>query len=142
MPVNHVKEFLKSCHTDLVILCPRASNGGHQYSRGWKFQLLEYRWLLEALEEGSKITTPVWMDFKNSSAWLTGKEKLIFDYNNFFGCGYFLTCFSDLMDQKRARTNKFVKIKKQFFHACQLRKGIFEILLYQCCIFRTFFQNF
>ena len=33
------------------------------------------------------------MDFKNSFAWLIYMEKLIFDYNNFFGPGYFLTYF-------------------------------------------------
>ena len=32
----------------------------------------------------------MWLDFKNSFAWLTGTKKLIFDYNNFFGSGHFL----------------------------------------------------
>ena len=74
-------------------------------------------------------------------AWLTGMEKLIFDYNNFFGSGYFLTCFSDLMDQKRAGAKKVVIIKNQFFHARQLRKGIFEIHSHRCSDFNTFFPE-
>ena len=36
---------------------------------------------------------------------IDGHEKLIF-YTNFFGSGYFLTFFSDLMDQKMAGAKK------------------------------------
>ena len=81
------------------------------------------------------------MDFKTSFAWLTGIKKSIFDYNNTFGSGYFLTCFSDLMDQKRAGAKKVVIIKNQFFHARQPRKGIFEIHLHRGCDFTTFFPE-
>ena len=55
--------------------------------------------------------------------WLTGTKKLIFDYNNFFGSGYFLTYFSDLMDQKMAGAKKVVIIKNKFFHSRQLCEG-------------------
>ena len=54
------------------------------------------------------------MDFKNPFEGLTGMKKLIFDFNNFFGTGYFLTCFSDLVDQKRAGSKKVVIIKDLF----------------------------
>ena len=33
----------------------------------------------------------IWIYLKNSFAWLTGMKKLIFNYNNFFGLGHFLT---------------------------------------------------
>ena len=82
------------------------------------------------------------MDFKNSFAWLTGMKKLIFNYNNFFGSGYFLTCFSDLMDQKRAGAKKVVIIKNQFFHARQLRKGILKSIHTGVVILLPFFQSF
>ena len=110
----------------------------HTLIFNWKFQLLEYWRPLEALENFYEITAPVWMDFKNSFPWLTGMKKLIFDYNNFFGSGYFLTFCSDLMDQKMAGVNKIVMIKNQFFHARQPHKGIFEIHSHRCCDFTTF----
>ncbi len=68
-------------------------------------------------------------------------KKLIFNYNNFFGSGYFLTCFSDLMDQKWAEAKKVVIVKNQFFHARQLRKGIFVIYSHRCFDFTTFFPE-
>ena len=68
-------------------------------------------------------------------------KKLIFYYNNFFSSGPFLNFFSDLMDQKRAGAKKVVIIKNQFFHARQLRKGIFEIHSHWCCDFTTFFPE-
>ena len=79
------------------------------------------------------------MDFKNFFAWLMGMKKLIFHYYNFFGSGWFLTFFPDLMDQKMAGAKKVVKIKNQFFHARQPRKGIFEIHSLLCCNFMTSF---
>ena len=79
------------------------------------------------------------MDFKNSFLWLMGINKLIFDVKNFFGSGYFLTFFSNLMDQKMGGAKKVVKTKNQFFHARQPRKGIFEIRSHQSCNFVTFF---
>ena len=82
------------------------------------------------------------MDIKSSFAWLTGMKKLIFDYSNFFGSGYFLTFFPDLMDQKMAGAKKVVKMKNQFFHARQPREGIFEICSHWCCIFTIFGQSF
>ena len=56
----------------------------HTLIFNWKFQLLEYWRPLEALEKVYKITAPVWMDFKNSFAWLTGMKKQIFYQNKFF----------------------------------------------------------
>ena len=82
------------------------------------------------------------MDFKNFFAWLMGMKKLIFHYNNFFGPGWFLTIFSDLMDQKMAGAKKVVIIKNQFFHARQACEGIFEICSHWCCIFTIFGQSF
>ena len=66
----------------------------------------------------------------------------MFHYNNFFDLGPFLTFHSNVMDQKMAGAKKVVKTKNQFFHACQLRKGIFEIHSHRCCILRTCFQIF
>ena len=61
---------------------------------------------VEARANNCENKASLWTDFKNSFAWLTGMKKLIFDYNNFFGSSYFLTCFSDLKDQKRAGAKK------------------------------------
>ena len=82
------------------------------------------------------------MDLKNSFVWLMGMKKLIFDVKNFFGSGYFLAFFPDLMDQKMAGAKKVVIVKNQFFHACQPRKGIFEIHSHRSCNFVTFSQSF
>ena len=114
----------------------------HKLIFNWKFQLLEYWRPLEALEKSSENTTPVWREFKNSFAWLTGMKKMIFCYSYFFGSGHFLTLLSNLMDQKRAGAKKVIKTKNQFFHVYQLRKGIFEFPSHRCCIFRFFFQSF
>ena len=74
-PWNSNSLFWKTLHTPIF---------------NWKFQLLEYWRPLEAQEKGYEITTPVWMDYKNSFAWLTGVKKLIFYHNNFFASGHFL----------------------------------------------------
>ena len=42
------------------------------------------------------------------------------------------------MDQKMAGAKKVVRTKNQFFHARQLRKGIFEIHSQWYCNFITF----
>ena len=83
------------------------------------------------------------MDFKNSFAWLTGIKKSIFDYNNTFGSGYFLTCFSDLIvySVKRVGAKKVVIIKNQFFHARQPHKGIFAIYPLLGCFLMTSFPE-
>ena len=82
------------------------------------------------------------MDFKNYFSQLSDMKKLMFHYNNFFDLGPFLTFHSNVMDQKMAGAKKVIKTKNQFFHACQLRKGIFEIHSHWCCILRTCFQIF
>ena len=46
---------------------------------------------VEAQANNCKNKALVWTDFKNSFAWLTSMKKLIFDKNNFFGSGHFLT---------------------------------------------------
>ena len=45
------------------------------------------------------------------------------------------------MDQKRAGAKKVVITKNQFFHACQLRKGIFEIYSLLGCFLMTSFPE-
>ena len=40
-----------------------------------------------------------------------------------------------------AGAKKVVLTKNKFFHACQLHKGIFEILSHLCCDFTTFFPE-
>ena len=82
-----------------------------------------------------------WNYFKGWLTLLIDKCKSIFDVKNFFGSGYFLTFFSDLMDQKMGGAKKVVKTKNQFFHVYQC-KGIFEFPSHRCCIFRTLFQSF
>ena len=89
---------------------------------------------LEALAKKCKNIPPVSTDFKNSFVWLTGVKKVIFHYNNFFDSGHFLIFFSDLMNRKMAGVKKVVKIKSQFFHACQPRKGNFEMCSKRYCI--------
>ena len=114
----------------------------HTFNFNWKFQLLEYWGPLEALEKVYKITAPVWMDFKNSFAWLTGVQKLIFYHNKFFGSSYFLTFFQIWWIKKWPDPKKFVLIKNLYFHARQPCKGIFEIHSHRCCNFINFFQSF
>ena len=45
------------------------------------------------------------------------------------------------MDQKMARAKKVVILKNQFFHACQPRKGIFEIYPLLGCFLMTSFPE-
>ena len=52
-----------------------------------------------------------------------------------------MTFFLDLMDQKMADAKKVVKMKNQFFHARQPRKGIFEIRLLLGYFFMTSFPE-
>ena len=58
------------------------------------------------------------MDFKNSFAWLIYMKKLIFDYNNFFGSGYFLTYFFRSDGSKNGRSQKSCCNQKSVF-LCQ-----------------------
>ena len=58
------------------------------------------------------------MDFKNSFAWLIYMKKLIFDYNNFFGSGYFLTYFFRSDGSKNGRSQKSCCNQKSVF-SCQ-----------------------
>ena len=67
------------------------------------------------------------MDFKNSFEWLTGMKKLIFHFNNVFGSGHFFDPSEQKKGQKIAGAKKVFKIKNQFFHGRQPRKGIYEI---------------
>ena len=83
----------------------------HTLNFNWKFQFLEYWRPLEALKKFYEITAPVWMDFKNSFPWLTGMKKQIFDYNNFFGSGYFLTFFQIWWIKKWPEPKKVVLVK-------------------------------
>ncbi len=71
-----------------------------------------------------------------------GVKKQIFYLNNFLGSSHFLIHEIWEKNQKMAGAKKVVKIKNQFFHARQPRKGIFEIRSYWCCIFTIFGQSF
>ena len=44
--------------------------------------------------------------------------------------------------EKMTRVKKVVKVKNQFFYACQPREGIFEIRSYRGLIFTTDSPNF
>ena len=123
------------------------------------FQLLEYWQPLEALEKRCEITIQMWMDFKNSFAWLMSMKKLIFCFNNFFGSGHFLihqigkngkkifgsgpflTFFWISWIEKMAGAKKVVKMKNHFFHARQPREGIFDVCSPWCCIFTLLFRT-
>ena len=72
--------------------------------------------------------------FQKFLCMVDGREK-----NDFLSFSIF---FPDLMDRKMAGAKKVVKIKNQFFDACQSGKGIFEIRSYWCCIFTSFGQSF
>ena len=85
---------------------------------------------VEARANNCENKAYLWKDFKNSFAWLTGMKKPIFDYNNFFGLGHFMTHYTLKIDQKMTGSKKFIKVKNQFIHARQPREGIFEIRLY------------
>ena len=56
------------------------------------------------------------------------KRRLFGNYD-FLAPVIFLPIFSDIMDQKIARSKKVVIPKIQFFHACEPCEGIFEICL-------------
>ena len=54
-------------------------------------------------------------------------KRVIFGTYEFLVPVRFWPIFSDILDQKMARSKKIVIIKNQFFHARQPREGIFEI---------------
>ena len=54
-------------------------------------------------------------------------KREIFGTYDFFAPVLFWPLFVHIMDQKMARSKKFVKAKNQFFHARKPRKEIFEI---------------
>ena len=60
----------------------------------------------------------------------TGMKRVIFGTYEFLAPVLFWPVFSDILDQKMARSKKVVIIKNQFFHARQPREGIFEIYPY------------
>ena len=57
-------------------------------------------------------------------------KRVIFGTYEFLAPVLFWPIFSDILDQKMARSKKVVIIKNQFFHARQPREGIFEICSY------------
>ena len=69
-------------------------------------------------------------------------KKWLFTLTTFLAPAIFWSIRSQKVGQKVAGAKKVVITKNQFFHAHQLRKGIFEIHSHQCCVFRTFFQSF
>ena len=87
----------------------------HTLIFNWKFQLLEYWRPLEALEKFYEITAPVWMDFKNSFAWLTGIKKQIFYQNKFL---WFRPFFDPSDLKKRSKNSSSQKI-------CYDKKSVF-----------------
>ena len=88
-----------------------------------------------------KNKASVWIDFKNPFVWLTGMKKLIFDCTNIFGSGHFSIYEIWKKDLKMAGSKKVVIIKNLFFHACQPRKGIFEIYPLLGCFLMTSFPE-
>ena len=67
---------------------------------------------------------------------------MIFDFIEFFGYGHFLVIFLHIMDQKMTRAKKVIRVKNQFFHACQPHKRIFEIRSKLGLIFTTVCLSF
>ena len=107
-----------------------------------KFYLLDYCQPFKAPAKNYENRVGVCMDFKNYLAWLTGIKKLIFHFNNFFGSGHFSIHEFWKNDQKMAGAKKVVKMKYQFFYACQPREVIFEIHAHSCSIFLIFGWSF
>ena len=69
------------------------------------------------------------------------KKMIFFCFNKFFGSGPFLIHQIWKEGQKMAGAKKVVRIKNQFFHARQPRKGIFEIYSLLGCFFMTSFPK-
>ena len=108
----------------------------------WKNVSLIWNNCSKIWEISSGKKTLIWMDFKNSFVWLTGMKQLIFNFNNFFARVIFWSFFQIWWIKKMAGAKKFIKVKYQFFHACQPREEIFEIRSYWGLIFRAVFLNF
>ena len=66
---------------------------------------------VEALANSRENKAAALMDFKNSFAWLTGMENLIFDFNIFFWSGHFLNSDILKIDQKMTGAKKFIGSK-------------------------------
>ena len=66
-------------------------------------------------------------------------KELNFQLSNFFGSGHFLIHTILKNDQKLTETKKVKILKNQLLHACQPRKGIFEIFSYCGLFFMTVF---
>ena len=79
----------------------------------------------------------IWMDFKNSFVWLSGMEKLIFNFNEFFGSLHFLVFFQDLMDRKTDRSQKSHFSQKSGFTCPSTKRRNF----WNPFILRPYFYN-
>ena len=92
-------------------------------------QLLEiglwYDWI-------SKIPSQGWQKWKN---WLS-------TFRTFLDPAIFWYFFKISWIEKMTGAKKIIKVKNQFFHACQPREGIFEIRSYWGLIFTTDSLNF
>ena len=107
----------------------------HTLIFNWIFHLLKYWWPLEAMEKSYKDTSPVWMDFKNSFAWLIYMKKLIFDYNNF------LTYFFRSDGSKNGRSQKSCCNQKSVFSRKSTTQrnfwNPFTPVMYSCNFFQV-----
>ena len=70
----------------------------------------------------------VWMDFKNSFAWLTTIKKLIFRYFNFVVSGHFWSFFKDVLDQKLPEPKNLIQQKISFFMPVNLAKKVLNFV--------------
>ena len=83
-------------------------------------------------ERISKIHLRGWQAWKNWFLTLT----------NFLDPVIYWSLFKILWIKKMTGAKKVIKVKNQFFHACQPREGIFEIRSYRGLIFTTDSPNF
>ena len=93
----------------------------------------------------NNASVSVWMDFKNSFAWLTGIKKLIFDYRNFFVSGsFFDPCYLKNRQKRRLKPKSQVPKISAFMHVDQAKEFVdshnsFSAkLVLQCTFHRTF----
>ena len=78
-------------------------------------------------KSSAKKLLPLWTNFKNSFTRWTLMKRIFFGIYEFLVPVIFWPIFSDIMDQKIARSKKVVKTKNQFFHAHSPLEGIIEI---------------
>ena len=123
---------------ETLILGSNMSSGVTVSSFGKKIAKLRQCEQFEVQENSSENKASAWKNFKNSFAW----NNWFFTLTIFFAWVNFWSFFQIWWIKKMAGAKKFIKVKYQFFHACQPGEEIFEICSCWGLIFRAVFLNF